>query len=104
MVSFCSMDETCHATSSKWKHAALRSDGVKGGGMRGKIRVVNSGESLHGPASGRVRNGISYCESRTEAVQEVGDGHSTEDPKDNITIGEERAISLECLCLKEVSA
>ena len=40
------------------------------------------------------------CHSRG-SKWEVGDGHSTEDPKDSITFGEGRAISLKCVCGKE---
>jgi len=105
VASLCSMGEACHLRASKWEDAPAGPTGVKGDGMCGKIRDVNSGESLHGSALGRIRIGISdHGESRPDAVQEVGDGHSTCDPKDNITFGEERAISLEWLCLKEEPA
>ena len=98
-----SMDEACHAWRRKWERASMWPDGVKGGGMCGKICRVNSGESLHGPEW--VRIGISdHGESRFDAVQHVGDGHSTEDLKDNRTFGEGRAISLECPGRKEVPA
>jgi len=70
-------------------------DGVKGGGMRGRNHTVNSGESLPGR---------SFCERKLwykptgespgDAVQEVGDGHSTVDWRDSITLCEGRAISL----------
>ena len=99
----CSMGEACHSRGSKWEHAPADLIGVKGDGMRGRSRTEKSGESLHGPA--RVRAGIrSISENRFDAVQEVGDGHSTEDLGTMTSPGEGRAISLECSGRKEVPA
>jgi hypothetical protein len=91
----CSMGEACHSRGSKWEHAPADLTGVKGDGMRGRSRTVKSGESLPGLAETRVRTGIrSNSESRSDAVQEVGDGHSTDDLGIMTTPGEGRAISL----------
>ena len=96
---FCSMVEAYYSQGSKWEDAPASSDGVKGGGMCGRF-FQSTGEARRG--SLRIRIGIrDEAESRSEALSGVGDGHSTVDPKDNKTFGEERAISLECLCLKE---
>ena len=65
--------------------------------MRGRKHESKSGESLSGSgvsASDRMRHKPSG-ETRSEARQEVGDGHSTVDRRDNITRRKERAISLE---------
>ncbi len=77
-------------------------DGVKGGGKRGQNHTLNSGESLFGR---------SFCERKLwykptgeslgNAVQEVGDGHSTVDRRDRITLCEERAISLGMMRMEE---
>ena len=83
-------------------------DGVKGDGMRGRSRLEKSGEDLQGPVayiselpnSERrwVRIGISpKSEIHSNVLQGVGDGHSTENLRDNKTRREERAISLGCL-------
>jgi len=75
-------------------------DGVKGGGMRGRKHEFKSGESLSGSA-GCAADKERYKpsgESRTHARQEVGDGHSTADVRDNTTLAEERAISLDTPC------
>jgi hypothetical protein len=96
----CSIGEACHSRGSKWEHAPAGLTGVKGDGMRGRTCSAKSGESLHGSA--RIRSGIrSNSESRTDAMQEVGDGHSTEDPRIMTNLGEGRAISLKCFCGKE---
>jgi len=74
-------------------------DGVKGGGMRGRKRELNSGESLSGSAGSAVDK-MPYKpsgESGDEARQKVGDGHSTGDGRDRITRPEGRAISLDTL-------
>ena len=39
------------------------------------------------------------AEIRGDVMRGVGDGHSSDDGKDNITLLEQRAISLEVLCL-----
>ena len=39
------------------------------------------------------------AEIHSDAMRGVGDGHSSDDGKDNITLPEQRAISLEMLCL-----
>lgn len=77
-------------------------DGVKEGGMRGPIHGFNSGESLHGSvhAADKARYKPSG-ESRAEAMQEVGDGHSTVYRVDNTTAWEGRAISLKTSKLTE---
>lgn len=65
--------------------------------MRGRKHGLNSGESLSGPA-GSAANKARYKpsgESRTDARQEVGDGHSTVEGRESITRSEGRAISLE---------
>ena len=101
----CSMDEACYAWGRRWEDAPMRPGGVKGGGMRGKSRHVNSGENLQGSAGRRIRAGIRrIVESRAEALQGVGDGHSTEDLRDTKTFREGRAISLEGPSLEEVPA
>lgn len=72
-------------------------DGVKDGGMRGRKHGLNSGESLSGSA-GSTADKAMYKpsgESIAHARQEVGDGHSTDDGRDNTTRPEERAISLD---------
>ena len=80
-------------------------DGVKGGGMRGSVHAFNSGESLHGSAvaADQARYKPSG-ESRADAVQEVGDGHSTVDRADSITARKGRAISLNASKLSEEPA
>lgn len=99
------MDEACYAWGRRWEDAPMRPGGVKGGGMRGKSRHVNSGENLQGSAGRRIRAGIRrIVESRAEALQGVGDGHSTEDLRDTKTFREGRAISLEGPSLEEVPA
>ena len=101
----CSMGEAGHSRASKWEDAPADLIGVKGDGMCGRSRIVKSGESLHGPVARRVRAGIrSISENRFDAVQEVGDGHSTEDPKTMKNFGEGRAVSLERPGWKEVPA
>jgi hypothetical protein len=80
-------------------------DGVKGGGMRTQVLEFNSGESLHG--SVRAADKARYKpsgEGRVDAMQEVGDGHSTEGRADNTTAGQERAISLKTSKLSEEPA
>ena len=100
VANHCSIGEACHSRGSKWEDAPAGLTGVKGDGMRGRTCSANSGESL--PGSARIRSGIrSNSESRVDAMQEVGDGHSTEDLKDTTTFGEGRAISLKCFCGKE---
>jgi len=102
-ANLCSMGEACHSRGSKWEQAPADLIGVKGDGMRGRSRTEKSGESLHGPA--RVRAGIRLIsENRFDAMQEVGDGHSTEDLGTMKNPGEGRAISLECSGRKEVPA
>lgn len=104
VASLCSIGEARSLWASKWEDAPTGPAGVKGDGMCGRIRDVNSGESLHGSATGRIKIGISDGESRPDAVQEVGDGHSTCDLEDNRPFREERAIGLERLRRKEVLA
>ena len=71
-----------------------RTDGVKGGGMRGRT-CQSTGEAPCGPVERRVRPGISPTgESPDDAARGVGDGHSTDDGRDRITRPEERAVSL----------
>jgi len=94
-ANLCSMGEACHSRGSKWEHAPADLIGVKGDGMCGRSCTVKSGESLPGLAETRVRTGIrSISESRPDAEQEVGDGHSTEDLGTMTSPGEGRAISL----------
>jgi len=97
-----SMGEACHSRGSKWKWAPASLTGVKGGGMCGRTCSANSGESLYGSA--RIRSGIRNSERRIEAVQAVGDGHSTEDPRTMKSLGEGRAISLKRVGGKEALA
>jgi len=80
-------------------------DGVKGGGMRGQIHVFNSGESLCGSvlAADKARY-KPHGESRADAKQDVGDGHSTTDRADSITAWKGRAISLKTSKLSEEPA
>ena len=104
-ASLCSMGEACQPWGRKWEDAPTCPDGVKGDGMPGRVRVVKSGENLHRSVARRIRDGIKPdAESRSEAMQGVGDGRSTEDLKDTITFGEGRAVSLEMLPLEEVPA
>ena len=71
-------------------------DGVKGGDTHGRNRGAKSGESLSGSApvadKGRYKP---RGESRPNARQEVGDGHSSADGGDSTTPPEQRAISLD---------
>jgi hypothetical protein len=78
-------------------------DGVKGGGMRGRASRAKSGENLSGPAATPVRSGISRAgENQPEAGQGVGDGHSTvTDLRGSKTCGQGRAISLNGLLPEE---
>ena len=93
VASRCSIGEACHPRGSKWEEAPAGLTGVKGDGMRGKIRSAKSGEVLHGSA--RISLGIrSISENPDEAVQDGGDGRSTQDPRPMTNLGEERAISL----------
>jgi hypothetical protein len=104
-ANLCSMGEACHSRGSKWESAPADLTGVKGDGMCGRTCSAKSGEGLHGSAFLRIRTGIRLItESRTEAVQDVGDGHSTEDPGTMKNPGEGRAISLESGGWKEVPA
>jgi hypothetical protein len=62
-----------------------RTDGVKGGGMRGRS-IQSTGEAPCGPAARRARPGINRTgESPTDAARGVGDGHSTCEGRDNRT-------------------
>jgi len=60
-------------------------------------------EARENPSGSKV-NWIS-CDTRRnaeihgDALREVGDVHSSDDGKDNITLPEQRDISLEVLCL-----
>ena len=104
-ASLCSMGEVGPPWGRKWEDAPTCPDGAKGDGMRGRVRVVKSGENLQGSAGRRIRTGIRrIVESRPEALQGVGDGHSTEDPKTMKNFGEGRAVSLERPGGKEVPA
>ncbi len=92
-------------TGKKMGTSTCEPVGVKGYGMYGKHLRVKSGEDLCGLGETRVRDGIRPdAESHTEAMQGVGDGHSTWDPEDNKTCGEGRPISLESPSMEEVSA
>jgi len=99
------MGEACYSRGSNWEWAPADLTGVKGDGMCGRTRTVKSGESLPGLAETRVRTGIrSISESRFDAEQEVGDGHSTEDLGSMTSPGEGRAISLKGPGLEEEPA
>jgi hypothetical protein len=101
----CSIGEACHSRGSKWENALAGLTGVKGDGMCGRVRLAKSGENLSGPGATWERIGIrNKAESRIDAGQEVGDGHSTEDPGTMKSLGEGRAISLRCFCRKEALA
>jgi group II intron reverse transcriptase/maturase len=65
--------------------------------MRGRKYEFKSGESLSGSAGDAADKALykPSGESSAEAWQEVGDGHSTEDGRDSITLPEERSISLD---------
>ena len=70
-------------------------DGVKGGDMRGRNHELNSGESLLRPTVGVGKRRYKPTgESLGDAEQEVGDGHSTDDAMDRITMAEGRVVSL----------
>jgi len=72
-------------------------DGVKDDDMRGRNHQSNSGESLSSSAddTGDKERYKPTGESRADACQEVGGGHSTVDRGDSITPREERATSLD---------
>ena len=71
-------------------------DGVKGGCTRGMIHMLKSGESLSGSADSVDKGWYNPSgESHFNAWQDVGDGRSTVDRRDSITLREERAISLD---------
>lgn len=120
----CSMGEACHSRGSEMgrtrearrckrrRHARKTPSSIWGDPdrfrmkrsktIRGLLRNLNQlrhgGVPVAKPAKRRRRNrgGIrSKTESRRDACQGVGDGHSTEEPTDTITGGEGRVISLE---------
>ena len=71
-------------------------DGVKGGCTHGMIHMLKPGESLSGSADSVDKEWHKPTgETRSNAWQEVGDGRSTDDRRDSITLREERAISLD---------
>lgn len=73
--------------------------------MRGQIQGFNSGESLHGSAFAADKGRYKPSgESRADAVQEVGDGRSTAERTDSITVCEGSAISLRTPNLSEEPA
>lgn len=63
---------------------------------RGIEAVAASTMDVYGISAGIKRN----AESRREAVRGVGDGHSSDDGRDNTTRPERRAISLSVLTLE----